>query len=311
MRSLSRVLSSSIARLKRRRMNQRTPGSSMRSNAAQIASALMISASHNGSVTCDVMAPRPPGAERYQAVVVHDCRPGAGRPDSCRASLAFTASLPRVHVALEQVEALPRRLDRIAAGLRHIDRRLDQLHLRDIARAVRENRARLHAHDHLRADGLRQQRVLARHRRATVDAQPPRALVQIDEQQPDVRIDQQIAEALEHAVAVVIGKRQFGVRRHAHKARRAALERAVRPAFGVGGGDEEIDRAFDERLVVGGERRARQLLLQAIGDAAAVELILQAAIAVVIHDDCGHWRFLPRPSIAQAISSAMRLRPLM
>ena len=42
-----------------------------------------------------------------------------------------------------------------------------------------------------------------------------------------------------------------------------------------------------KRLVVGGERRAGELLLQPVGDPAAVERILQPAIAVVIHDAHG------------------------
>src|SRR6185369_8771967 len=100
MRSFSRVLSSSIERLKRRRRNQRTAGTTMRSNAAQIASALMMSASHNGSMTCD------------------DIRPGILPVRSvARASLIVAGGLsfrglPRVDEALEDVEAFPRGLDR-------------------------------------------------------------------------------------------------------------------------------------------------------------------------------------------------------
>ncbi len=59
MRSLSRVFSSSMVRLKRRRKNQRIAGSSTRSIAAQIANTLMATASHNGSVTCDMRPSQP------------------------------------------------------------------------------------------------------------------------------------------------------------------------------------------------------------------------------------------------------------
>ena len=104
---------------------------------------------------------------------------------------------------------------------------------------------------------------------------------------PTLRIDEQVAEALEHAVAVVVGKRQLAGARHAHETRRAALERAVGPAFGVGGGDEEIDGGFDEGPVVGREGGAGEAL-QAIGDAAAVELVLQSAIAWMIEGAVGH-----------------------
>jgi hypothetical protein len=44
-------------------MNQRTPGSNTCSNAAQIASALMTSASHIGNETCDVIGPAVPLAD--------------------------------------------------------------------------------------------------------------------------------------------------------------------------------------------------------------------------------------------------------
>jgi hypothetical protein len=50
------------------------------------------------------------------------------------------------------------------------------------------------------------------------------------------------------------------------------------------------------------------------GDAAAVELILQSAIAVVVHnghDEASQRRSLTRQFSTQAVSSAMRLRPLM
>src|SRR5262245_8847128 len=118
--------------------------------------------------------------------------------------------LSRVNVVLEIGKTLPGRLDRIAAGPRRIDRRLDKLHGRDVTRAVRKDRARRHPHDQLCADGVRQQRIVAPHLRAAVDAQPLRLVMQRDEQQPDVWIDRHIAKALEHAVAVVIGKCELG-----------------------------------------------------------------------------------------------------
>ena len=135
----------------------------------------------------------------------------------------------------------------------------------------------------------RQQRIVARRRVAVPLTRSRCGLpVHVDEQQADVGVDQHVAEALEHAVAVVVGKRQLVGRGDAHEARRSALERAVGPPFRVGGREEEIDGALDERLVVGGEGCARQLLLQPVGDAAAVERVLQPAVAVVIHDARRH-----------------------
>src|SRR4051794_21529129 len=130
-----------------------------------------------------------------------------------------------MHVPLEQVESLPGGLDRIAATLRRINRRLDELHLRNIARAVWKDRTRLHTHDQLRADGLGEQRIVAAYRGAAIQAQPPWPLMQVDEQQPDMRVDQEIAEALEHPVAVIVGKRDLAVAGDAHESGRPTLER--------------------------------------------------------------------------------------
>src|SRR5436190_18893568 len=110
MRNLSRVLSSSIERLKRRRRNQRSAGNRMRSNAAQIASALMIRASQKGRVTVDVTkSPGPSIVARIErernparrASVESD--PGlrfalSGLPDG---ALSALRRLPRVHKAFE------------------------------------------------------------------------------------------------------------------------------------------------------------------------------------------------------------------
>ena len=55
-------------------------------------------------------------------------------------------------------------------------------------------------------------------------------------------------------------------------------------ALRVGGGDEEKGGALDEGLVVVGERGARQFFFQPVGDAPAVEAILQVPVAVMVHD---------------------------
>jgi hypothetical protein len=151
---------------------------------------------------------------------------------------------------------------------------------------------------------VREQRIGLAHRRLAVDAQPLRLAVQRDEQQPDGAIDQDIAETFEHTVAVVVRKRKLRCSGHPDKARHAALEGAIRLAPGVGGGEEEIGRAFDEGLVVGRELRARQLLFQAVGNAAAVESILQPPIAVVEHDAVGHGL---APSLTSRLARFSRL----
>jgi hypothetical protein len=56
----------------------------------------------------------------------------------------------------------------------------------------------------------------------------------------------------------------------------------------VGARQEEVERALDESLVVGGEGGARELLFQAIGNPAAVELVLELAVSLVIQNAVGH-----------------------
>ena len=52
-------------------------------------------------------------------------------------------------------------------------------------------------------------------------------------------------------------------------------ESSIGSALRVRSGQEEIGRALDEGLVVGVERRARQFFFELVGDAPAVETVLQ------------------------------------
>jgi hypothetical protein len=72
-----------------------------------------------------------------------------------------------------------------------------------------------------------------------------------------------------------------------HEARRTALERNIWPSLGVGGRQEEIDRRFDEALVVIAERGSRQAF-QDVGQAAAAELVLKRPIADVVEASVSH-----------------------
>jgi hypothetical protein len=126
----------------------------------------------------------------------------------------------------------------------------------------------------LGADRLGKQRIAVAHLRRAVDPQPLRLVVHGDEQQADVRIGEDVAKALEHAVAVVIGKGKLVVAGHAYKARHPAFERAIRLALSVCGGEKEVRAAFDVGLVVRRERCPRQLFFQPVGNAPAVEAVL-------------------------------------
>src|SRR5262245_40135541 len=108
-----------------------------------------------------------------------------------------------------------------------------------------------------------------------------------DEQQANMRVQNHIAEALEHAVAVVIGECQFRGIGNAHESRHATLERAIGPPASIGGRQEKIGRAFDERLVVCTERSSGKLFFEAVGNASAIETVLQLTISVVEHDAHG------------------------
>src|SRR5262245_45189034 len=102
-----------------------------------------------------------------------------------------------------------------------------------------------------------------------------------------MRVSADVAEALEHAVAVVVGKDEEVGRNDAGKARRAALERAIGVAVRGRSGEEEKRAALDEGLVAIGEAIAAELLVEPVGQRAAAELILQRAIAVVEHGHGG------------------------
>src|SRR5262245_59832511 len=108
-----------------------------------------------------------------------------------------------------------------------------------------------------------------------------------DEQQANMRVHNQIAEALEHAVAVVIGKRQLRGIGNAHESRHAALERAIGPPTSVGSRQEKIGGAFDESLVVCTECVSGELFFEPVRNASTIETVLQLTISVVEHDAHG------------------------
>src|ERR1700674_5098847 len=188
---------------------------------------------------------------------------------------------------LEFREAFPGRFRKIAPGPRRIARFLGELHRRDVARAVGKDRARAYAYDQLRADRLREQGVVGADDSASVHAQAARFL-EVDEEQAHPGIDRDIAEALEHSVAVEIGESKLGGADHPYETRRAALERAIRPALSIRGRKEKVARAFDEILITLGELRAGGDLFQPVGDLAALEPILQPAVSLVVKLGVGH-----------------------
>src|SRR3989442_1211200 len=84
---------------------------------------------------------------------------------------------------------------------------LDHLHLMNVTGTVGEDGFGMNAHDQLGADEIGKQRIRLAHSRPTGYSKPLGAF-EVDEQNPNLRVDEDIPEALEHAVAVVAGKRQ-------------------------------------------------------------------------------------------------------
>jgi hypothetical protein len=95
--------------------------------------------------------------------------------------------LPRVNGVFEVGEALPGRLRRFNTVAGRVDRGFDELHLGDVARAVRENRVHLYPHNQLCSDGVLDQWILARGMRGAIDAKPF-LFLEVDEQETNVGV---------------------------------------------------------------------------------------------------------------------------
>src|SRR5262249_43809910 len=120
----------------------------------------------------------------------------------------FEGWLTWMHTVLEIIKILPLRLGCLMPRLRCIERRFDQSHGRNVARAVRKNCLRRNAHDQLRADGLAEQSIVLTHGGDAIDAQTSPLPMHGDEQNADMRIDQDIAKTL--AVSRLLATDPFG-----------------------------------------------------------------------------------------------------
>jgi len=108
----------------------------------------------------------------------------------------------------------------------------------DIAGAVREDPLGADAHDQLGTRELGQQRVVVRDARRTAHPHPV-WILEINEEQADLRIDQNVAQALKHAVPVIVWECQSLLIDDPNKAGYPALVRDVRLSLGIGGRQEE------------------------------------------------------------------------
>src|SRR5713101_7692783 len=164
--------------------------------------------------------------------------------------------------------------------MRNINRGFRECHRGNIARAIRKDHVHFDANDQLRSDRVGEQWVITIDPGVAVDTQSLRGTMHRNEQHPDMRVDGEVADTLEHAVAVVVRKCKFRRSGDPDKSGRATLEGAIRMSGRVGGRYEEIDAAFNKDLVVVSERGTRPLL-EAIGKAPTAKLILKYAIALV------------------------------
>src|SRR5688572_11292976 len=164
---------------------------------------------------------------------------------------------------------------------RSVDRVLDQLHGVNVARTVGEDPLDLDPHDALGARILLEKRIVQVQTGHTIQAQARRPL-EVYEQESDVWVDCDVAEASEHAVPVVVGEGERALVDNANEPGQPALIRALWPPFLVSRGKKEHGRRADEGAITLSERRAGIDLLQTVSDSPAIEVILQLPRAVVV-----------------------------
>jgi hypothetical protein len=108
-----------------------------------------------------------------------------------------------------------------------------------------------------------------------------------------VRVGAEVAERQVHAVAVVAWKGERAIVEHPHEAGIAALVGALRSALGVSGRQEEHVHTLDERALLGADGGAHQALVDAIGEPARVEPVLEVPRVRVV---CGRLAHAQKPS---------------
>src|SRR5471032_1158153 len=221
-----------------------------------------------------------------------DFGPVAGVARCLSLALAMRVVL-REHV-LEIIAALPFWRRRLVSGSRNegiLGSGLGGAHqVRDIARAIREDLA-FDAHDDFRA------MMPAKRFRVVVDgglapdARAKRLAVEAHEQQPDVRVVVNVAERAVHVVAVVLGVLERVGSGDPDEAGIARSHGAIDIVL-IDRCDEEEPCLFDELVVLLPELEVKAMLLEAVGDAAPVEAVLQLAHAIVVEgravDRVGH-----------------------
>src|SRR5262249_45872258 len=105
-------------------------------------------------------------------------------------------------------------------------------------------------------------------------------------------VPHEIAHGIEHAVAVVTGERDGLGIEHADEARVAALVRHRRSALVIDAGEKEHVAALDEGAMLRRNLGLDDAALDAVGEPAGVETVLQLAMARAVQS--AHIRLSPR-----------------
>src|SRR5216684_4495455 len=214
-----------------------------------------------------------------------------GRRPLC---LAFPMRIVLREHVLEVITAFPFRWRRLVPGSRNerIRRysRGSAHQVRNVARAVWEDLA-FDAHDDFRA------MMPSKCFRAVVDrcfasdTRAKRLAIEAHEQQPDVRVPVNIAECAVHVVAVVLGVLERVGPGDPDEAWIARTDRTIDVVL-IARRDEKESGLFDELAVLLPELEVEAMLLEAVGDTAAVQAVLQLTHAVVVEggavDRVGH-----------------------
>src|SRR3569623_1430238 len=122
----------------------------------------------------------------------------------------------------EDVKRLPGRHWRRVIRSWSIHRVFDKLHLVDVARAVWKDFFCRNANNKYRARIFGAQRVIRADLRRAVNPYPLWSF-EVQEQQPNVRVDQNISPSSIHSVTVVIRKRKGAAIEDSHEPRQATL----------------------------------------------------------------------------------------
>src|SRR5262245_27474802 len=102
--------------------------------------------------------------------------------------------------------------------------------------------------------------------------------LEIDEQHANLAIPHQIAHGIEHAVAVVAGKRDRLIVNNANKPRVAALVRHSWSALVIDSREEKHIPTFDERLMLRRNFRKHVTFFDIVSKPSCVEALLQRAM---------------------------------